>query len=321
MSATTANWHWKSKGVTPWARSWFEQELPTVILTKNDVTIGVSSLKEMEGDVELGMRKSKLITIFDVRMVMNWTATHADGAKATGSLTIPEVSHGVVIDNLDDYVYDWKLNKATPADDEPTTPSQSDLYSLVKKNLPGQLTKLFESFPQAIIDTHGKDLVATPTASGTATPVDSSNAPPVPSLAGSALAPSSLAPKPIKKVANSSTVRVEGQFMVSSADLFDILTNEARIPQWTRAPAHSKPEVGGVFSLFGDGVTGKYTAIDKPTSYVQTWKLKNPSWPEGHEAQLTTTLEESTDSTKLKLELQGVPKGQEDEMERNLIGY
>src|ERR1700733_741897 len=33
MSMTTANWHWKSKGVTPWARSWFESELPTVIFT------------------------------------------------------------------------------------------------------------------------------------------------------------------------------------------------------------------------------------------------------------------------------------------------
>jgi hypothetical protein len=40
-----------------------------------------------------------------------------------------------------------------------------------------------------------------------------------------------------------------------------------------------------------------------------------------YEAKLTTTLEEQLDSTKLLLELEGVPKGQEDELERNLMGY
>ena len=74
IPASTANWHWKSKAVTPWAKSWFESELPTIILTTADnVTIGVSSVTDVEGDVELGMRKSKLITIFDVRLVLKWS--------------------------------------------------------------------------------------------------------------------------------------------------------------------------------------------------------------------------------------------------------
>lgn len=111
---------------------------------------------------------------------------------------------------------------------------------MVKKQLPPQLSKVFETFPKAIVDTHGKDLVASPTASGQATPLgdaSGSTATPVATsitTSGSVSTPSS---KPVKKVANSSTVRVEAQFMVSAPDLFDILTNEARIPQWTRAPA------------------------------------------------------------------------------------
>ena len=40
-----------------------------------------------------------------------------------------------------------------------------------------------------------------------------------------------------------------------------------------------------------------------------------------YEGKLTTTLEEQLDSTKLLLELEGIPKGQEDELERNLMGY
>ncbi len=45
--------------MTTWAKSWFENELVTVVSTDNGVTIGVESVDDVEGDVELGMRKSK----------------------------------------------------------------------------------------------------------------------------------------------------------------------------------------------------------------------------------------------------------------------
>jgi activator of HSP90 ATPase len=82
-------------------------------------------------------------------------------------------------------------------------------------------------------------------------------------------------------------------------------------------------------------------SLDPPNNFVQSWKLKNPNWPSGslathflvlalalmtrryadHEGKLTTTLDQQDDYTKLVLELSGVPKGQEDEIEKNLIGY
>lgn len=42
---------------------------------------------------------------------------------------------------------------------------------------------------------------------------------------------------------------------------------------------------------------------------------------EGHEAKLTTTLEQSSDSTKVTFSLGGVPTGLEGEIKRNLEGY
>lgn len=111
---------------------------------------------------------------------------------------------------------------------------------LVKKQLPPKLTAVFESFPKALLDTHGKDLVAstaTPTASGQATPAAGGASTPAAAPAPAA-APSSLPSKPAaKKSVNTSTIRVEAQFMVSAADLFGYLTDETRIPAWTRAPA------------------------------------------------------------------------------------
>ncbi len=96
------------------------------------------------------------------------------------------------------------------------------------------------------------------------------------------------------------------------------------------------------YSLFGGGVKGKYVSLTPGKEIVQTWALSNPSWPsgayelilnlilraanlhvlyEGHFATLTTTFEQSSDSTKVIWKLDGVPLGQEDELTRNIQGY
>ena len=41
----------------------------------------------------------------------------------------------------------------------------------------------------------------------------------------------------------------------------------------------------------------------------------------GHEATLTTTLDQSSDSTKVVFTLVGVPLGKEEEIKRNIEGY
>ena len=64
MAPSTANWHWKNKNVTPWAKTWFERELVTISVTgSGDETVGISEVTYVEGDVELGQRKSKWVTL------------------------------------------------------------------------------------------------------------------------------------------------------------------------------------------------------------------------------------------------------------------
>lgn len=65
MPLSTANWHWKNKTVTPWAKTWFERELVTVeVGGKEGEKVGVEKVVEVEGDVELGRRKSKWVFRF-----------------------------------------------------------------------------------------------------------------------------------------------------------------------------------------------------------------------------------------------------------------
>ncbi|KAG5642879.1 hypothetical protein DXG03_001921 [Asterophora parasitica] len=332
LPPSTANWHWKNKNVTRWGTEWFERELVTVTVNgdKEGEVVSVSKVTEVDGDIELGQRKSKLITIYDIKVVLDWSGTASDGTQVNGTLTIPEVSHEITLDGLSDYVYNWTLSTSR-------SPAVEALYGVAKSGLTAALEVKFNEFAAALVDTHGKDLTVSGDPSRAATPAP----------AGNATAASSSAPVQPKKVEpkslNTKTVTVEANFQAAAADLYSLLTDEKKIPIWTRAPAQSVAEAGAEYSLFGGGVKGKYVSLS-PREIVQTWALQSPTWPTGtptsiaskaqasltvahfahltgHVGTLTTTLEQSTDSTHVKFSLVGVPTGIEEEIKRNLEGY
>jgi len=312
MAYSTANWHWKNKTVTPWAKEWFERELATIKVEGSDgAVVSVEHVVEVDGDVELGRRKSKLITIYDCKVVLRWNGTAADGTEAKGNLTIPEVSHEITLDGISDYAYQWSLTSES-------SPEIAALYALAKEKLPTALETKFAAFPVDLVDTHGKDIIV-----GSNEPSRTSSPAPA-SLPASA---NSGAPGVAKKAAassrkiNTSTVEVDGTFQASADDLFALLTDEKRIPTWSRAPAKSAAAPDTEYDLFGGGVRGKYISLTPGKEIKQTWALQSPTWPDGHVATLTTVLEQSTDSTKVTFTLDGVPTGMEDEMRRNLEGY
>lgn len=313
MSHTTANWHWKNKNIGSWAKQWFQHELTAITISGDgDESIRVVEVTEVDGHVEVGQRKSKLITIYDVKIELKWSGKASDGTEVDGKLVIPEVSHEVTLDRLSEYVYDWTLStkSSKPVD---------SLYQLARQRLPIALEAKFAEFPAAIIETHGKDLTVSAEPSRTGTPVQATN---VTSATSTTTAPAPKAKNvPKKATVNTSRVEVEATFQASADDLFSIFTDEKRIPAWTRAPAQSNPIPGSDYSLFGGGVRGKYVSLDAPKQIVQTWSLQSPDWPSGHEATLTTTLDQSSDSTTVKFTLAGVPLGKEDETKRNIQGY
>ncbi|KAF9652899.1 hypothetical protein BDM02DRAFT_3088389 [Thelephora ganbajun] len=315
MSHTTANWHWKNKNIGPWARQWFQRELTTITITgDSEESVQITDVTEVDGDVELGQRKSKLITIYDVKIELKWSGKASDGTDVNGKLVIPEVSHEITLDGTSEYVYNWTLStKSSGAADT--------LYQLARKRLPVVLEAKFAEFPSAIIETHGKDLTVSAEPSRTGTPVQSTNVTSTTTTTTPEPKPVVKKPPPKTTTVNTSTVEVEAIFMAAADDLFSLFTDEKRIPVWTRAPAQSNPSPGSEYSLFGGGVKGKYVSLDAPKQIIQTWLLQSPDWPSGHEATLTTSLDQSSESTTVKFTLDGVPLGKEDEIKRNLEGY
>jgi len=301
------NWHWKSKLVTPWAKAWFQNELK-ISINDDGQEVSVTDVEVLDGDVELGQRKSKLIAIYDVHLKLSWSGKAKDGFEVEGKLDVPEVSHEITLDKLHDYTYSWELSG-------PDSGSASALLAFAKAQLTPVLEAKFNEFPHILMNTHGKDItVSAPTSqepSRSATPV-------IPASSGTAAAQTkTTTPKGL----NTTSLTVESDFMASADDLFSILTDEKKIPHWSRNSAVSNPSAGSSYSLFGGGVKGTYTSVSAPTRFIQTWALQNPTWPSGHSATLTTSLVQSSDSTKVTWNMTGVPVGMEDEIQRNLQGY
>jgi activator of HSP90 ATPase len=201
-----------------------------------------------------------------------------------------------------------------------------------------------------MIDTHGKDITVSANASRSGTPAPSS-APAsasgaVPSTAsasstsvGGAQPAKRKEARYISEALNTTQVSVEASFMAAADDLFSLLTDERRIPAWSRSAATSRAKPETDYSIFDGNIVGKYISLTPYTEIKQTWMLKSPIWPAGrstprmynwclttfasagHMATLTTTLKQSSDSTTLILSLDGVPTGMEGMIRTNLEGY
>ncbi|MBW0464834.1 hypothetical protein O181_004549 [Austropuccinia psidii MF-1] len=302
MSNFITNYHWRTKDLSKWAKDWLEENLVAIGELEG---MKIDNVSTVEGDCELGMRKAKLITIYDLRVSVRWS-----GSGTAGTLTIPEISHDM---EETDYVFESSLD----SDGKP------ELESRAKKLLGQAMCKVFQAFPKAIVETHGAGFYkdngispsGTPLTSGTSTPATNLQTKSAPTTAPVPVV-DPLAKSNNTKTINTTNIRIEAQFMSSASDLFDVLTDEEKIPTWSRNTAQMKLEIGGEMSLFGGNIKGKVLSVDRPKEFVTTWRA--PTWPADHYGKLKTKLTEGSDSTKLELYLTGVPVGTEEETERNL---
>ena len=131
------------------------------------------------------------------------------------------------------YQFNWSLETTA-------SPEVNAILALARSKLSTALEAKLSTFPSAIIDVHGKDLTVSADPSRTGTPVPATanaTAPVATSSTSSAVANSAPSKPKAKPNVNSATVIVEADFRVSAADLYSLLTDEKRIPTWTRAPA------------------------------------------------------------------------------------
>lgn len=67
------NWHWVNKNCFPWAKQWIEDSIKEISVEENEVTAKLDKLVSIDGDVDVNQRKGKVITIFDVKLVLQYS--------------------------------------------------------------------------------------------------------------------------------------------------------------------------------------------------------------------------------------------------------
>lgn len=90
------NWHWVNKDAAPWAREYLEKELIGLSAESNGVSAKIDKILSMDGDVDVSQRKGKVITLFDVKLQLEYsgkTKEGEDGEDVSGTISVPEVAH------------------------------------------------------------------------------------------------------------------------------------------------------------------------------------------------------------------------------------
>ena len=72
------NWHWVNKDVSEWARDYLDTNLTTIKAEKGDVSAKITKVDSMEGDVDVSQRKGKVITLFDVKLKLDYEGETLD---------------------------------------------------------------------------------------------------------------------------------------------------------------------------------------------------------------------------------------------------
>lgn len=120
------NWHWVNKNVAPWAKQWFEDNLTKIEAEDGNIKARISKVISMDGDVDVSQRKGKVITIFDVKLVLEYVGSTPDKSDVSGTITVPEVAHDTeedeyvvgssILSSIASREYTWSawLNKHMP---------------------------------------------------------------------------------------------------------------------------------------------------------------------------------------------------------------
>ncbi|KAL4798663.1 activator of Hsp90 ATPase [Aspergillus venezuelensis] len=301
------NWHWVNKDVSGWAKNYLTETLRTVSAEQDGVTAKVSNVLSMDGDVDVSQRKGKVITLFDVKLQLEYEGKNKEEEAVSGTITIPEVAHDT---EEDEYVFEIE-NYADSSSKQP-------VKDLVRFKLVPQLRKELSKLASALVTEHGKDIQHAPGVNpskgftpATQYPQNTKQESSVPKTTTTTTAN--------KVSVNTTTVTASDEFRTTAEELFKTFTEPERLAAFTRgAPRQwDGAKEGGKFSIFDGNVTGEFVKLEPPKLLVQKWRLAQ--WPEGHFSTLEINFDQNDVDgvTQMRVSWTGVPVGQEDVTKQN----
>lgn len=322
------NWHWVDKNCVSWARNYFDNRVVGLRSVENDTKqVEVSSISSMEGDCEVSQRKGKVISLFDLKLVVMIKGRIED-EKFEGSITVPEIAFD---SDVDDYQFDISIYKETS--------KLSEAKPLIREKLIPQLRDAFSKFGPELLQTHANDIQVpeeqvkseftranAQSTQKTSAPAASKPSETTKKIGGdvkSSVPASGSAKGPLY---NTTTLHLEPDFNVPAIELYQTFLDKQRVQAWSRSQlicdsSKTTLEKGDEFTLFGGNVSSKLIESDIGKRLVFQWRLND--WRSGHWSTLAMDFHESKEyhETKLQVTWSGVPVGEEDKARGNFMEY
>ena len=325
-----------------WCKTYLTEQIKSVKAEDNGVTAQLDKLVSMDGDVDVNQRKGKVITIFDVKLVIEYSGMlQLDSRPPKSMLTnqakprmmkmsaaqslflkspmTPKKTSTLYVCSIP---WAYRITRLTllqfDIDIYSDANNKAPVKDLIRSKIVPQLRKLFAQIGPALIAEHGKDIQHAPgsnPSSGVSTPKYHVPTP-------SALAqPTTQATK--KATVNTTTVTDTEEFRAPASELYQTFTDPQRIAAFTRAAPKTfdGAKKGGKFELFGGNVSGEYLELVEPTQIVQSWRLDQ--WPKDHYSRLEINFDQNDvdNVTVMRVSWSGVPIGQEEVTKRNWREY
>lgn len=328
------NWHWVDKNCIRWARDYFNEKLTgTNTGESNDKYAEISSVSSVEGDCEVNQRKGKVISLFDLKIVM-LIKGYVNGDSFEGSINVPEIAFD---SEVTDYQFEISIYKETS--------KLNEIKPIIREKLIPQLRQIFKQFGHDLLVTHGNDIQvpeegvnSTFTKANQQTSFANSSVSPAPAPAAaqndkssshSSSTPKKQSTKPAmtKSGGNTTSIHLEPTFNVPAKELYHTFLDKQRIMAWSKSGVNCQPNngaelsVGDVFELFGGNVVSKLVEAQEGKKLVFQWKLKD--WSDKPFSQLVMEFHESEEyhETKLQVTWSGIPVGEEDRVRGNFEDY
>lgn len=310
--------HWVDKNCIDWSRAYFKEKLVGVSGSSSDAEAQISGVKTCEGDVDVCQRKGKVISLFDLNLVLTFEGRllQTTDKDVKGEIVIPEVAYD---SDESDYVFNVSSIKEEPVRD------------VVKKQIIPKLRTLLYQFGKDLIKEHGSgiqhsvdEITSTFTRANTIASqaeIASSSGTSVTSTAAASEASTNGTPdSTVPKYNTEPLIKYDLTFHATAADLFKVFLEPDRASAWSRSTAIIKPEAGFKYSLFGGNISGTITKLAKDSTSIQmTWRLRE--WKDGHFANLTLDFDQKVDDTTCRVSWTGIPLGEADVVRRNFEEY
>ncbi|VEU23005.1 DEKNAAC104143 [Brettanomyces naardenensis] len=302
------NWHWVDKNCIKWAGEYFNSKLVGLEATEADTSVKVTELRSMEGDAEVCQRKGRVISLFDLKLILAF-----ESQATKGTISIPEVAFDT---EPDDYQFNLSFDK----EDDKTR-------GLLRKELIPQIRTALVDFGPTLIQANGSDIQ-----------IDQSRVNSKFTKANQEL--SYIKPKVVERTAinkpqvikkddrsvnkgaddyapkyNTTKLDFSSKFHASAEQLYDTLLQPERVALWTRSEPDIKPVEGSEFHLFGGNIEGRLLKLVPNKQIVMLWRLRD--WKRGHYTKITIDLDQGDSETKMSFSLNGVPIGEEELVQEN----